>query len=200
MQVDSRHAELPVQQCGFDSKTKGIVTPGVKHVLVEEGQEPLGPEEAVRYKSLRMRLGYLSLDRPDVQLGWGTPTPRTTTCNESEYYEHVRVASRATGARNRCVDLGFELWSYALLQVCTDSAATEGVASRRGVGSIRHLETGNLWVHTSLHSGRFALVEVDGKSDIADLTMKRVERCVLASHLSSLSLRISWARAALAPK
>ena len=67
-QADPRHAELIVKQCNLDGeKTKGVVTPSIKLPVTKENQCKLDDQEAEEYRSITMRLGYLSLDRSDLQ-------------------------------------------------------------------------------------------------------------------------------------
>ena len=71
---------------------------------------------------------------------------------------------------------------------------------RRGVGKIRHLETGSLWIQTAVAAKRFELTKVDGKKNEADLMTKFVDRVTLARHLQALHMRISRTRPQSAPK
>ena len=67
MSPDPRHAEVLVAQAGLDGKSKGVVTPGEKASITDEMLLPMPEEEQAAYRSQAMRLGYLSLDRPDLQ-------------------------------------------------------------------------------------------------------------------------------------
>ena len=279
-QADPRHAEIIVKQCGLQgSETKGVVTPGVKEPVTDELLKPLSGAEATElYRSICMRIGYLALDRPDLQyaakeiargmsaptmrhlhmmkriarylvhspgLVWvwrkqrwpghvlarsdtdwaGCPVTRKSTngtavlfgghcwmtqsstqvpislsSGEAEFYGLVKTGSRAIGIHNLCKDLGFLLWGELTLEVSTDSSAAKGVAVRRGVGKIRHLETGSLWVQAAVAAKRFALSKVDGTKNEADLMTKFIDRATLVRHLAALRLRVSKERPKSAPQ
>ena len=61
---------------------------------------------------------------------------------EAEYYGMVRGASVATGMKGMFGDLGVEVE----LALYTDASAAIGIAKRRGLGKIRHLELAELWL------------------------------------------------------
>ena len=92
------------------------------------------------------------------------------------------------------------MWGEISSEVATDSVAAKGVASRRGTGRIRHLETGSLWVQAALQAGRFTLVKVPGTDNIADIGTKCVDRETLGRLLASCRLKVPSGRSALAPQ
>ena len=55
---------------------------------------------------------------------------------EAEYYGLVRGASQAIGIRSMLYDMGVE----ADIEINTDASAAKGIASRKGVGRVRHIE------------------------------------------------------------
>ena len=98
-----------------------------------------------------------------------------------------------------CKDLGFEMYGEISLLVTTDSAAALGIAVRRGVGKVRHLETGALWVQAAIEAKRFEIGKVDGKKNTSDLMTKAVDRETLSRHLVALCMKISRTRPIEAP-
>eukprot|EP00973_Karenia_brevis_P017389 2384178-Karenia_brevis.AAC.1 len=71
-------------------------------------------------------------------------------------------------------------------QIVSDSSSAIALASKRGVGKIRHLETGALWIQSALANKRFSLSKVDGKKNVADILTKYVDKATLAKHLITL--------------
>ena len=69
LEADPRHAELVVRELGLEGAAASKV-PGVKPTKEEEasaaGGEPLGKEEARRYRAVAARLNYLAPDRMDL--------------------------------------------------------------------------------------------------------------------------------------
>ena len=72
------------------------------------------------------------------------------------------------GAVAMLKDFGLEM----TLEVQTDSSAAKGIASRRGVGRVRHLHTGLLWVQQRVQSGEIKIVKIKGTENAADLGTK----------------------------
>ena len=75
LEADSRHAEIVCHMMGLsreDSDRRGSTaktapTPGVKRTRIEwEASKKLTDSMASRYRSICMRIAYLSLDRPDI--------------------------------------------------------------------------------------------------------------------------------------
>ena len=129
-----------------------------------------------------------------------TQVPISLSSGEAEFYGLVKTGSRAIGVHSLCVDLGFNMFGELLLEVSTDSSAAKGVAVRRGVGKLRHLETGSLWVQAAVAAKRFILSKVDGKKNEADLMTKFVDRATLVRHLQALHLKMSRQRPESAPQ
>ena len=83
---------------------------------------------------------------------------------EAEYTALVKAVAEGLGVQALAADLG---WTLSLV-VHVDSAAAKSIASRSGVGKIRHLETKALWVQEAVKGGRFVLAKVQGTSNPAD--------------------------------
>lgn len=61
---------------------------------------------------------------------------------EAEYYACVQGAALALGIRSVLQDWGLD----ARVELAADSIAAKGLASRRGVGRVRHVATRYLWL------------------------------------------------------
>jgi len=83
---------------------------------------------------------------------------------EAEYTALVKAAAEGLGVQALAADLG---WTLRLV-VHVDSATAKSIASRSGVGKVRHLETKALWVQEAVKGGRFGLAKVRGTSNPAD--------------------------------
>ena len=81
-----------------------------------------------------------------------------------------------------------------------DSAAAIGICRRSGIGRVRHLAVGQLWVQEGLRRGDFTLFKVRGDQNPADVLTKSVPREVLDRHLRTLGLQRTEGRAASAPQ
>ena len=54
------------------------------------------------------------------------------------------------------------------MMVWTDSNAGRSVASRRGLGKLRHMEVKYLWVQDLVKDGRLEVRRVSGEENLAD--------------------------------
>ena len=85
------------------------------------------------------------------------------------------------------------------VRVHADSAAAIGICRRSGIGRVRHLAVGQLWVQEGLRRGDFTLFKVQGDRNPADILTKNIAREVLDRHLAKLGLQRTEGRAATAP-
>ena len=65
-------------------------------------------------------------------------------------------------------DLGFKI----KVEVIQDSTAAKGTASRAGIGKIKHLDVGWLWIQSTVKKGEIKLMKIDGKVNPADFLTK----------------------------
>ena len=71
-----------------------------------------------------------------------TQTVIATSSGGSEFHAAVKTASRVLGGSAMAKDLALTLDP----RVVIDASAAKGIASRRGVGKVRHLHVGTLWL------------------------------------------------------
>ena len=98
---------------------------------------------------------------------------------EAEYYGLVRGVSQALGAKAMLKDLGIEM----NVQAFVDASAAVGIACRRGLGKVRHIELDQLWLQSQVARGRVRVYKVPGEENIADSLTKhsilqRIEQTV----------------------
>ena len=89
---------------------------------------------------------------------------------EAEFYGIVKGSSVGSGIQSVLRDLGCNV----KLAVCTDASAAKGIASRRGLGKVRHIEVNQLWIQERVASGDIEVIKVDGSSNLADALTKHV--------------------------
>ena len=80
----------------------------------------------------------------------------------------VKAATEGVAVQALAAELG---WTLNLV-VRVDSATAKAIASRSGVGKVRHLEVKALWLQASLMEGRFALMKVPGRENAANVLTK----------------------------
>ena len=98
---------------------------------------------------------------------------------EAEYYGLVKGGSVGLGFAAILKELGLEL----KIRLKTDASAAIGIASRRGLGKIRHIEVTQLWLQDKVQNKEILLNKVDGTKNIADALTKHVSNQELTKHM-----------------
>ena len=114
---------------------------------------------------------------------------------EAEYYGLVKGASVALGIRSMHSEMGIKV----RIRVNTDASAAKGIASRRGLGKIRHIEVHQLWVQDKVASGEVEIRKVDGKANLADLLTKHVNAEDIRVHMHHTSQSYQQGRHSIMP-
>ena len=107
------------------------------------------------------------------------------------------------GATRLMADLGLDLLEPHLL---LDATGGLGIASRRGVGPVKHLATASLWLQAAVFRRDITLGKVDSLRNVADGGTKVLPESALSTFLalmgyeqcngkSALALESAWARA-----
>ena len=89
---------------------------------------------------------------------------------EAEFYGLVKASEAGLGHQSLLRDMGLDV------PVCvwTDSCAALGIATRSGLGKLRHLETHTLWVQEKVRTGAIAVRKGAGEVNPADLFTKHL--------------------------
>ena len=119
----------------------------------------------------------------------------TLSSGEAELAGIVKATAEALGLQSLGADLGLTV----SIQVYADSAAAIGICRRCGIGRVRHLAVGQLWVQEKIRAGEVALFKVHGEVNPADLLTKHVARDLVDRHILRMCLAHGGARAATAP-
>jgi hypothetical protein len=99
---------------------------------------------------------------------------------EAEYYSMVKGSSMGMGIKSVAADLGVII---AVINVKTDASAAKGIASRKGLGKIRHIEVSQLWLQDRVSRGEIVVTKVKTEDNLADALTKYVPSSVLESHM-----------------
>ena len=108
----------------------------------------------------------------------GQHTFALSSC-ESEYYALVKSASQAIGLQSMLSDICV---SPLGIEIKTDASAAIGIASRRGLGRVRHIEVAQLWIQEKVANGVLKLIKVPGQANLADACTKYVNAEILLYH------------------
>ena len=121
-----------------------------------------------------------------------------TSSGEAEFYALTKSASRAIGGCAMAADLCREMKP----RVFVDATASKGIASRRGVGKVRHLHTQVLWVQEAVMTRQLHIEKLPGKENPSDMGTKHLAQkemneclqragCILTGGRSRLAKRVA---------
>ena len=94
----------------------------------------------------------------------------TLSSAEAELGGVVQGASEGLGSQAIARDLGIE----ADLTLLADSSAAIGICRRSGIGRVRHLAVGQLWVQERIRDKTLRLDKVAGEANPADIGTKHL--------------------------
>jgi hypothetical protein len=114
---------------------------------------------------------------------------------EAEYYAALKGASAALGFQSMLADLGMR----GSITLYTDSSAARGIIHRAGLGKLRHLETGYLWLQAAVKSKKLQVRKVLGTENPADLLTKHLSVADMWKNLERLHMSPETGRSAAVP-
>ena len=83
---------------------------------------------------------------------------------EAEYYGMVKGASVALGLQSVLKDFNIE----CSITLKSDASAAIATSNRRGLGKVRRIEVGQLWLQDKVRQGDINVVKVDTHENVAD--------------------------------
>ena len=93
------------------------------------------------------------------------------------------------------IDLGI----HVSVTLFTDSSAARGIIHRAGLGKMRHLETGYLWLQAAVKAKRLQIRKVLGTDNPADLFTKHLSSADMWKHLETLDMTSEEGRSSAVP-
>ncbi len=100
------------------------------------------------------------------------------------------------GMQSMSEDMGVS----ASIRVKTDASAAKGIASRRGLGKVRHIDVSQLWLQDRVSKGDIIIEKVSTHDNVADAMTKHVDGGKLSCHMISVGLVIEKLRHELMPE
>ena len=100
-----------------------------------------------------------------------------------------------TGVQSLLKDIGWDIQ----IRVLSDATAAIGIARRKGLGKIRHLDCTDLWIQDKIRSKAILLEKVLGLEHPADIFTTYVDRKTLDMALPKLGQMPTSGRPACAP-
>ncbi len=87
---------------------------------------------------------------------------------EAELIAMTKGAGEGLGVVALLEDLGMK----GEMEVLVDSSAAKSIASRVGVGRVRHLETKHLWIQEAVKDKKFTIKKIPGEKNPSDILTK----------------------------
>ena len=129
--------------------------------------------------------------------GWSTTQAVIAlSSGEAEYYAALKGASTSLGFQSMLRDLGME----ASIQLHTDSSAALGIINRAGLGKLRHLEVGYLWLQAAVKAKKLRVRKVLGTENPADLLTKHLSAADMHKHLTHMGFAPETGRSTAVPQ
>ena len=102
---------------------------------------------------------------------------------ESETLAAIKAGTESLGMMSLTGDFGVKITSTLRL----DASAALGILQRKGVGKIRHLDVGCLWLQEKEAREQIRLAKEPGETNPADLGTKNLTEEVMLRHLARMS-------------
>ncbi len=109
----------------------------------------------------------------------------TLSSGEAEFVANTKGGSVALGMQSMARDFGDEL----TLDLRTDSSASKGMASRIGLGKVRHLDTALLWLQHHVNQKKIRLHKEPGSENLADVGTKDVPEVTMKKMMSLMGFK-----------
>ena len=137
--------------------------------------------------------GVVMLGRCCIKTWSKTQSTIAQSSAESELLATVRGATEGIGLISLAVDLGLSL----KVRLHIDAAAALGIIERRGVGRVRHLDVGTLWLQEQQLRKVVNLHKVPGLENPGDLLTKNLSQERVAHYSELIGYSYVGGRAAL---
>ena len=106
----------------------------------------------------------------------------------------VKEAAEGIGLQSVGKDLNI---SYDV-HVYTDSSAAMGMVARKGMGKVRHVEVGELWIQDVVKNDVLTMNQVKGEYNLADILTKYIDQGHIHQHCHGMRLVPEFGRPDLA--
>ena len=103
---------------------------------------------------------------------------------EAELKGIVKGAAEGIGMQNIAKDLSI----YYDIHLFTDSSAAMGMVARKGMGKVRHIEVGELWIQDAVRNKVLTVNKVKGDDNPADILTKYIEQGKIHQHCHGMRL------------
>jgi hypothetical protein len=140
--------------------------------------------------------GVLQIGKHVIKTWSTTQSVISLSSGEAEYYGLVKGAAQAIGLQSILKDIGIQV----NVTVRTDASAAKGIAMRRGMGKVRHIEVQQLWVQDKVATGQIVVEKISTTANPADNLTKYLSNEDIAKHMWHVNGKIVDSRHELTPQ
>ena len=115
---------------------------------------------------------------------------------EAELYGMIKGSAHSLGLKSLVADFGIS----TKIEIHTDASAAMGIANRKGLGKLRHIETNQLWIQDKVRDGTSRIHKCKGTENPADSLTKPVKNEDLKWHLRLTGIHLQEGRSSIAPQ
>jgi hypothetical protein len=115
-----------------------------------------------------------------------TQSTLATSSGEAELYAAVKGTSELLGLQSLAKDFGREMGA----ELRVDAKATIGMVHRMGLGKLRHVEVGHLWIQQAVRTKRITVKKVLGTENVADLMTKYLDSKCIDKHMERMGFHM----------
>ena len=112
-----------------------------------------------------------------------TQNVEALSSGEAEYYGLVKGGAQSIGFKKMMEELGVKIG----VKLKTDASAAKGIATRRGMGKVRHIEVSQLWFQDKVAKGEIKVEKIDGVKNVADQLAKYMTKESSIFHVEKTS-------------
>ena len=116
---------------------------------------------------------------------------------EAEYYGLTKAGCLGLGIKSLYKDFGHDV--QIIMNLHTDSTAAKGIASRKGLGKLRHIEVQYLWLQDHIAKRHFILHKILGVKNPADTMTKYLSVIDIVKHMRTMNMEYTVGRSGAAP-
>ena len=96
--------------------------------------------------------------------------------------------------------MGLDFGEDLVPHLYVDASAAIGIAQRKGLGKVRHLDTQSLWIQDALRERRLSLEKVPGTENAGDMMTKALDSKTLEKLAQKVGLVHLEGRPKIAPQ
>ena len=140
--------------------------------------------------------GLMMLGDHPVKSWSSTQTVIALSTGEAELYAINKAAASGIGAQSILSDLGMNLD----IVIYTDATSGKAMASRRGLGKVRHIAVNELWIQEHVQNKTLMIKKIRNKFNPADLMTKYLTRMEVQTIMEHAQNMFEAGRAKGAPQ